>query len=202
MLAHVLTAIVFTLLGGLGYTVVFGSLENFAAKRAADKHTVGQFQQAIPLVIAVSLLLIAMRVINKAANAQGMDEYWLLINLQLLIMMYTDLMIDSFWAFLILKIVDGITFAGTGAMTVVVWLVFIVVGLACFLKVITPKIGPQIILGYLPCHHFRDRCAVLGRDLVWLPASTRKSYWPISPALPSPPWSFSSVAAHSAVQSK
>jgi diguanylate cyclase (GGDEF)-like protein len=134
MLAHVLTAIVFTLLGGLGYTVVFGSLENFAARRAADKHTVGQFQQAIPLVIAVSLLLIAMRVINMAANAQGMDEYWLLINLQLLIMMYTDLMIDSFWAFLILKIVDGITFAGTGVMTIAVWFVFIVVGLALFFE--------------------------------------------------------------------
>lgn len=96
MLAHMLTVIVFTLLGGLGYTVLFGLLENFSAKRAAGKHTVGQFQQALPLVIAVSLLLIAMRVINKAANAQGMQEYWLLINLQLLIMMYTDLMIDSF----------------------------------------------------------------------------------------------------------
>lgn len=132
MLAHMLTVIVFTLLGGLGYTVLFGLLENFSAKRAAGKHTVGQFQQALPLVIAVSLLLIAMRVINKAANAQGMQEYWLLINLQLLIMMYTDLMIDSFFAFLILKIVDGITFAATGAMTAVVWLVFIIVGLALF----------------------------------------------------------------------
>ena len=132
MLAHMLTVIVFTLLGGLGYTVLFGLLEQLSAKRAADKHTVGQFQQAVPLVIAISLLLIAMRVINRAANANGLDEYWLLINLQLLFTMYTDLMINSFWAFIILKIVNALTFAATGAMTVVMWLVFIIVGLALF----------------------------------------------------------------------
>jgi hypothetical protein len=99
MVAQVLTVIVFTLLGGLGFTVLFGLLESYSDKRAAGIHTVGQFQQAIPLVIAISLLLVALRIINIAANQQGMEIYWLLINLQLLIMMYSDLMIDSFWAF-------------------------------------------------------------------------------------------------------
>lgn len=134
MLAQILVVFIFTLLGGLGYTILFSLLENFSARRAAGRHTVGQFQQALPLVIAVSLLLIALRIMNKAANAQGMDEYWLLINLQLLIMMYTDLMIESFWAFIVLKIVDGITFADTGAMTIVVWIVFMVIGLALFFE--------------------------------------------------------------------
>ena len=134
MFAQVLTMIVITLLGALGYTVLYGMLETYSAQRAAKRHNVGQFQQTFPLVIGVSGLMLAMRVMNIAANSQDIVLYWTLINLQLLMIMYTDLMSSNLWAFLILKVVECLTFIETGGRTVILWLVLTIVGSALFFE--------------------------------------------------------------------
>jgi diguanylate cyclase (GGDEF)-like protein len=134
MFAQILTTVVLTVLGSLGYTVYFSMLEQYSAQRAAKKHNVGQFQQTFPLVIGVSALMLAMRIMNIAANSEDIVLYWALINLQLLMIMYTDLMINNIWAFLILKVVECLTFIETGGRTVILWLVLTVVGSALFFE--------------------------------------------------------------------
>lgn len=121
-----------TVFAALGFATMFNLLEHVGRQYANRNHLLGTFQQEIPLTIVISALMLLMRVMNKDIHAQDMTQYWLLVSVQMVFVIYTDLMVESIWTFLTVKVFAAISFAGTGAMTVLAWGIFVLAGLSIF----------------------------------------------------------------------
>ncbi|KRM55678.1 GGDEF domain-containing protein [Lacticaseibacillus sharpeae] len=132
MFVETLKVLFWSVLGALGFAVLFNLLENIGNRYASKHHLLGVFAQEIPLTIGISAIMLIMRALNIPANQSDIHEYWMLISLQLIFMLYTDLMVHSVWTFSIIKVFAAISLVGTGGMTILAWLLFMVTGLVIF----------------------------------------------------------------------
>lgn len=134
MIVETLKVGFWSIFAALGFSVIFNLLETIGHRYANKHHQLGVFTQEIPLTLGISLLMLVMRMMNRAANSVNIDEYWMLISLQLIFMLYTDLMVHSFWTFTIVKVFAAFSLVDTGGMTIIAWALFMVTGLAIFFE--------------------------------------------------------------------
>ncbi|WP_125572022.1 GGDEF domain-containing protein [Lacticaseibacillus songhuajiangensis] len=132
MLVNTVTTTFWTVFAALGFAALFNMLENLGRRYASKTRQLGVFRRELPMVFVISALMLVMRMIN--ASMSHSDMYWLMINIQLIFMIYTDLMLESTWSFLIIKIFGILSIADTGGLNPVTWALFLGSGLAIFLE--------------------------------------------------------------------
>lgn len=130
MLVTTVTTTFWTVFAALGFAALFNMLESIGRQHASKTRQLGVFRRELPLVLVISALMLIMRVINFKLH--GTDMYWLMINIQLIFMIYSDLMLESTWSFLIIKAFGVISIADTGGLNPLTWVMFIGSGLAIF----------------------------------------------------------------------
>ena len=132
MLVNTVTTTFWTVFAALGFAALFNMLDNLGRRYASKTRQLGVFRRELPMVFVISALMLVMRMIN--ASMSHSDMYWLMINIQLIFMIYTDLMLESTWSFLIIKIFGILSIADTGGLNPVTWALFLGSGLAIFLE--------------------------------------------------------------------
>jgi diguanylate cyclase (GGDEF)-like protein len=132
MLVNTVTTTFWTVFAALGFAALFNMLENLGRRYANKTRQLGVFRRELPLVFVISALMLVMRMIN--VHMSHSDMYWLMINIQLIFMIYTDLMLESTWSFLIIKIFGVLSLVGTGGLNPFTWVLFLGSGLAIFLE--------------------------------------------------------------------
>lgn len=134
MIGESLAIVFWTVFAALGFSTIFNLMENVGRHYASQRHLLGSFRREIPILIFMCVLMILMRLMNKVVHGSDINQYWLLINVQIFFLVYADLMVENIWTFLITKVFATISFVGTGGLTVVALAIFVVSGLTVFLE--------------------------------------------------------------------
>lgn len=134
MLDDTLTTVFWTVFTALGFSVLFNMFENIGKRYANRTRQLSVFRQELPLTVMVGSLMLLMRVMNRSFATTEIEWYWLMINIQLIFLIFTDLMVRSGWTYLIVNTCGAISFAETGGVTILAWGIFVVAGLAIFME--------------------------------------------------------------------
>ena len=134
MLTQIVIVTFWTVFATLGFAALFNLLESVGRQHASKTRQLGVFTRELPLVLVISALLLLMRFMNAQLHLTSANMYWLMLNIQLVFMIYTDLMLESTWSFLIIKVFGVISIADTGGLNPVTWVLLLGTGLAIFLE--------------------------------------------------------------------
>ncbi|WP_155285823.1 GGDEF domain-containing protein [Lacticaseibacillus zhaodongensis] len=118
-----------TVASTLGFITVYSQVDTSARKIVAAKRNLNPLNREQPVIIYISALLILLRIIG---GGFGGHLLWLLINLQVIILVYSNLLMPTIRAFVIVQAVAIAVFASTGMMNWLNWLLMLVSGAVMF----------------------------------------------------------------------
>lgn len=118
-----LTSVLFwTVLPALGFAVSYHLIQDATRKYALKHRLLGAFQRELPLAVFVAVFMIVARLLAKQADA---EDYWILVNLQILVLFFINLLFESFGSVAIVMTIATITFIDTGAMSLAAWVLLL-----------------------------------------------------------------------------
>ncbi len=129
-----ISSMAFLTFGLTGFAAIFGNIEADSERRAAKKHWLSVFRQELGLVIYVIIALLVLYFLGQAWWRQTTDTtlYWVFINAQFLVLIYSNLMLKSVWSFVIAQSMGALILGGTGSMSIYTWIVFMAAGSIIF----------------------------------------------------------------------
>lgn len=113
----------------VGFMSIYDQIEAGTQRRVNTQRSLSVFQTRYPTIIYLCSVLIALRVIDALMPA-SLPLYWMVLNIQLIILLYTNLLVKSLTEFAIVQAVGAVMFMTTGDMTVYNGLIFLA---ACLL---------------------------------------------------------------------
>lgn len=97
----------------LGFASVYSQIETGTKLRLAKNRSLSAVEQRLPQVIYICGLLILLRVISSGTTGW---LFWVMVNLQLIIMMYSNLLVTNLADFVVIQAVGVTMFATAGGM--------------------------------------------------------------------------------------
>lgn len=97
----------------LGFASVYTQIETGTKLRLAKNHSLSALEQRLPQVIYLCGMLILLRVINSVTTGW---LFWALVNIQLIVLMYSNLLVTNLADFVIIQAVGLGMFATDGGM--------------------------------------------------------------------------------------
>ncbi|WP_155286588.1 GGDEF domain-containing protein [Lacticaseibacillus zhaodongensis] len=103
----------------LGFITVYTQIDSSIQQANAAKRNLSPLRREMPIVIYICAVLILMRVITTGFSGEA---YWLFVNLQVIILVYSNFLVPSVPAFLTVQAVGGIIFGTSGMMDWFSWI--------------------------------------------------------------------------------
>ncbi|WP_125711091.1 sensor domain-containing diguanylate cyclase [Lacticaseibacillus porcinae] len=97
----------------LGFISVYAQIETGTKLRLAKNRSLSAFEQRLPQVIYICSMLVLLRIVNSATTDW---LFWVMVNLQLIIMMYSNLLVTNLADFVVIQAVGVTMFATDGGM--------------------------------------------------------------------------------------
>ncbi|KRL80951.1 Signal transduction diguanylate cyclase [Secundilactobacillus paracollinoides DSM 15502 = JCM 11969] len=131
---NLFSSMAFLTFGLVGFAAIFGNIETVSERLATKRHWLSVFRQELALVGYVCVALVGLYFLAQSWWHQSNDGtlYWIFINAQFLVLIYSNLMLKSVWSFLIVQSMGAVILGGTGSMSVYTWAVFMIAGAIIF----------------------------------------------------------------------
>ncbi|WP_461215271.1 GGDEF domain-containing protein [Lacticaseibacillus sp. GG6-2] len=113
----------------LGFITAYTQIDDGTRKTIAAKRSLSPIVRELPVVIYICAILLVLRIASSGFQGQ---IYWMLINLQIIILLYSNLLVPTFRAFLVVQVFGAVIFESTGSMDWFSWLFYVVAGVTVF----------------------------------------------------------------------
>lgn len=114
MIIQYLSNVFLTVISTLGFIAVYTQIDTGTRKSAAEQRSLSLTRRTMPQIIYICLVLIALRVLYSSAPAA---TFWVFINLQSIIMIYSIFLVPTLPGFVIVQAVGVALYVTDGAMT-------------------------------------------------------------------------------------
>lgn len=129
MLRIWMTDLFLVVIATLGFASVYTQIEAGTKARLAKNHSLSALDQRLPQVIYICALLVLLRVMNSAADGW---LFWVMLNLQLIIMMYSNLVATNWLDFVVIQVVGVVMFASAGGLHLLTGIAYLIGCLAVY----------------------------------------------------------------------
>lgn len=123
LLSYYLTSIFLVVASTQGLATVYDQIDQGTRQKAVKHHWLSPLKEAYPQILYLCLIIILLHIIS--IGKQGL-LYWTLINIQMIMMLYSNLLAPTLIAFVIVQVVGVTTFVTTGNMTFSNWILFLI----------------------------------------------------------------------------
>lgn len=123
LIGNYITSIFLVVACTLGIMSAYFQVDAVTRQRVAKQRDLGRLKADYPLVVFVCLVLLLLGYLSTTANHQ---IFWVLINLQAILMLYSNLLLPNLSEFLIIQGMGALMFFLAGdALNWVTWLIFL-----------------------------------------------------------------------------
>lgn len=103
-----------TIISTLGFMTVYNQIDAGTRKNMAEKKSLSAVRRNTPQIIYICLILLLLRVLHSNAPV---DTFWVFINLQVIIMVYSTILVPTLAGFIVVQLFGTLMFISDGAMT-------------------------------------------------------------------------------------
>lgn len=121
LLRYYLTSILLVVASTQGLAVVYDQIDHGTRQNAIKHHWLSPLQENYPQILYLCLVIVLLHFIGVGTNN---TLYWILLNIQVIVMLYSNLLIPNFLAFTVVQVVGAMTFVAAGGMTFSNWILF------------------------------------------------------------------------------
>ena len=147
-LSDYLSTLILVAMFTVGYATIYTEIETTITSHFEKLRSLNTWLQHIPQTTFVLLTLISLRIINMSMNGAF---YWVFINMEAVIIIFSNLIADDLVDFILIQAVGLYTFALTGAITWVTGPIYILASVVVYSeRWYGPIIGRSSALYYLP----------------------------------------------------
>lgn len=129
LLRYYLTSIFLVVASTQGLAVVYDLIDHGTRQKAIKHHWLSPFQESYPQVLYLCLVIILIHTISVGANN---TLYWILLNIQVIVMLYSNLLVPNLVTFVIVQAVGAMTFVANGNMTLTNWILFLIANIIVY----------------------------------------------------------------------
>jgi diguanylate cyclase (GGDEF)-like protein len=129
LLRYYLTSILLVVASTQGLAVVYDQIDHGTRQNAIKHHWLSPLQENYPQILYLCLVIVLLHFIGVGTNN---TLYWILLNIQVIVMLYSNLLIPNFLAFTVVQVVGAMTFVAAGGMTFSNWILFLIANMIVY----------------------------------------------------------------------